>query len=71
MSSQINDEKLSAERALTVDPNHIEALYNKGFGLQRLERYEEAIGYWDKVLAIDPNNKLAIDNKQLAIDILR
>jgi tetratricopeptide (TPR) repeat protein len=36
-----------------------------------LGRYEEAIRYYDKVLAIDPNNAFALSAKQLATNNLR
>jgi Flp pilus assembly protein TadD len=29
--------------------------------------FEEAITYLDKALAIDPNDKVALDNKQIAL----
>jgi tetratricopeptide (TPR) repeat protein len=52
-------------------PNHVDALHNKGLALHNLGHYEEAIRYYDKVLAIDPNYVDALSNKQTAIDNLQ
>jgi tetratricopeptide (TPR) repeat protein len=38
------------------DQNFIATLYNKGLLLERLGKHEEAIEYYDKALAIDPDN---------------
>jgi tetratricopeptide (TPR) repeat protein len=43
--------------------NNVEVLNNRGKALDEQGRYEEAIRYYDKVLAIDPNNKFALNNK--------
>ncbi len=42
-------------------------LYNKGAGLYDMGRYEEAIGYFDKAIAIDPDHSVAWSNKGLAL----
>jgi tetratricopeptide (TPR) repeat protein len=42
-------------------------LYAKALVLHDLGQYEEATEYYDKVLAINPNDADALDNKQLAI----
>ena len=44
----------------------VHALNNKGYGLYKLEQYEEAITYFDKALEINPNYNLARINKNLA-----
>ena len=36
------------------DPNDANALNNKGLALDDLGKHQEAITYYDKVLAIDP-----------------
>jgi tetratricopeptide (TPR) repeat protein len=46
------------------------ALVFKGIFLYGLGNYTEAITYFDKALAIDPNYKLARDNKALSIEKL-
>jgi tetratricopeptide (TPR) repeat protein len=42
-------------------------LDNKGFALYSLGKYNEAIIYYDKSLAIDPNYTTALNNKALAL----
>jgi tetratricopeptide (TPR) repeat protein len=46
-----------------VDPNHINALYNKGSALYSLGKYNESIQYFNKVLTMDPNNLDALVGK--------
>jgi protein O-GlcNAc transferase len=53
--------------ALTVDPNCINAFYNKALTLSDLGRHQEAIEYYDKVLAIEPNSVDAPNNKAKAL----
>ena len=55
------------DRALAIDPNHVNALYNKGVALGNLGRYQEAIKYYDRALAIEPNFVYALNNKANAI----
>ncbi|HEY9491598.1 MAG TPA: tetratricopeptide repeat protein, partial [Nitrososphaeraceae archaeon] len=55
---------------LSVDPNDVDALHNKGVALHYLGRYEEAINTYDKVLALDPKYVNALYGKGAAIDIL-
>jgi tetratricopeptide (TPR) repeat protein len=47
---------------LNID-DYVETLNMKGKALDELGKYEEAIEYYDKVLALDPNNKFALNNK--------
>jgi tetratricopeptide (TPR) repeat protein len=42
-------------------------LSNKGVSLFELEKYSEAIEYYDKALAIDPNDIKTLNNKKAAI----
>jgi len=53
------------DQVLEIDPNHLDALNNKGAVLLKLWRFEQAIPYFDKVLEIDPNNVSALINKGL------
>jgi len=46
------------DRALSLDPNNILALNNKGLALGRLGIYTGAIKYYDKALAIGQQDKL-------------
>ena len=48
--------------ALVKNPNSIQAHYNLGIALAKVERYEQAIAEWEKVLQLDPNNEGAKEN---------
>jgi tetratricopeptide (TPR) repeat protein len=48
--------------------NEATELYEKGLLLYKLERYDEAIEYYDKALEIDPKYMLAWYNKGLVLD---
>jgi tetratricopeptide (TPR) repeat protein len=45
---------------LAIDPHYIRALTYKGLALDKLGNHTGAIGYYDRVLAIDPKDKLAL-----------
>lgn len=55
---------------LSVEPDNINALVNKGAALADLGNYQESIEFFDKVLSIDPNNMLAGENKKLATSLM-
>jgi tetratricopeptide (TPR) repeat protein len=59
------------ERALRIDPNHVNALNNKGVALANQGEYKEAIECYDKALEIDPNYTTAQNNKKLALEKLK
>jgi tetratricopeptide (TPR) repeat protein len=44
-----------------------DCLFNKGNAFYYQDNYAQAIQYDDKALAIDPNYKQALDNKQYAL----
>jgi tetratricopeptide (TPR) repeat protein len=52
---------------LKIDPNHVIALNNKGAVLYSLEKYSEAIEWYDKALKIDPKHKQAKFYKRIAL----
>jgi tetratricopeptide (TPR) repeat protein len=56
--------------ANNVTANNIGLLTNKGIALFNLERYTEAIKYFDKALAIDPQYVDALNNKGRALSHL-
>ena len=47
---------------MAIDPNYKVALNNKGSALLNQDDYDQAITYFDKALAIDPNDKQALDS---------
>jgi Flp pilus assembly protein TadD len=55
---------------LDLEPNNKIALNGKGASLDELERFEEAITYYDKALVLDPNFVYALDNKGIALNDL-
>jgi len=52
---------------LTIAPDNVKALYNKGAALGGLGNYTEAIKYFDKALAIEPDNVKALISKDKAL----
>ena len=48
----------------------VDALSDRGAALDNSGQYEEAISYYDKVLAKDPNNIFALGNKELTLSNL-
>ncbi|MCD6036432.1 MAG: hypothetical protein K0S67_316 [Nitrososphaeraceae archaeon] len=57
-----------SDKALAIDPNHVNALNNKGNALYGLGNYQEAMEWYDKALAIDPNNVIALNGKGNVLD---
>lgn len=51
-----------------IDPTDVDALFNKANMLYRQEKFEEAIIWLDKALAIDPKNVDALNGKGVALD---
>jgi tetratricopeptide (TPR) repeat protein len=52
---------------LSIDPNNIRALINKGRSLSQLHRFEEAISNYDRALKVDRQNTDAFINKGLSL----
>jgi tetratricopeptide (TPR) repeat protein len=48
-------------------PTNPHALFSKGFALARLERYDEAMEYYEKAVQIDPTFTAARNNKGVAL----
>ena len=55
------------DKALEINPEHVDALYNKGWALVGLEKQEEAIVWFDRVLALNPNYIHALNMKGNAL----
>ena len=53
-----------------MEPDNVYTLIEKGIALDNLGRYEEAIGYYSRVLAIEPDNFGALNNIGWALDRL-
>lgn len=51
--------------------NNEDGYFNAGNALARMKAYEKAIQAYNKALAINPNNKDALFNKQLVEDLLK
>jgi len=47
------------DEILEGEPNHVEALYNKGNTLSKIEKYNESIPYFEQVLNLDPGKYIA------------
>jgi hypothetical protein len=47
-----------------VSVDDVETLINKGKDFHKLGKYDEAINYNDKALAIEPNSVRALNNKE-------
>ncbi len=43
------------ERALAINPNHAEVLYNRGNALAALGRHREALASYQRAIAVNPN----------------
>jgi len=60
------DEAISYfEKVLEIDPNHVDALSNRGGLLSIIGKYDEAISDLNKALEIEPNHVRALINKGL------
>ena len=53
----------SYDQALTLNPNSIEALYNRGNALAELQRMDEALTSFDRALALKPDLAEALTNR--------
>ncbi|MDQ4074298.1 MAG: tetratricopeptide repeat protein [Thermoproteota archaeon] len=60
------------EQQLEINPSAIEELYNLSKSVAGLgnETHEKAIQYYDRVLASEPSNKYALNNKGASLSIL-
>ena len=59
------------DKVLSVEPNHVDALVNKGNALGKLGKYEVAIDTYDIALKIKPDHVVCLLNKGLALHYLR
>lgn len=69
--SVFSNDKESVDKALENDRREVTALNTKGLRLHwELERYEEAIHYFDKALKINPRDGEALHNKAISLGSL-
>ena len=52
------------DHALDIDPIFVKALLAKGFVLFKLKLHKQADECYNKVLEIDPDNKVALESKK-------
>ena len=57
----------SYDRALALQADHSEALYNRGNTLKALSRFEDAIASYDRALAVKPDYADALNNRGVAL----
>ena len=58
------------DKALSLDKNDTDAMYNKGVALDELGKPQDAIVWYDKALSLDKNDTDAMYNKGVALDEL-
>ena len=62
------DEALACfTKALALNPDHLEALGNRGSVLGALRRYDEALSDYDRALALSPNHAMLLYNRGSAL----
>jgi len=47
------------DRVLSLNPNYITVIFNKGRTYEKMEKYSNAIDCYTKILSVDPNNIMA------------
>ena len=61
----------SSSSSSMINSTQVETLYNTANNFYDNQKYEEALQYYDKVLAIDPSSVNALNSKGLALDHLQ
>jgi len=61
----------SFDRALAVQPDHAEALSNRGVTLRDLKRFDEALASYDRALTVRPDHAEALSNRGLILHELK
>lgn len=54
------------DQALTIDPDFVPALIDRGYVYEKLGEYERAIEDYDEAIRLDPNNAKAYNNRGFA-----
>jgi len=68
--NQYHDAVRYYDMVLDIDPNHTQALNNKGLILWANRKYKLAIEHFDHILELDPKNQEAIINKAASFNRL-
>ena len=56
----------SFDQAIRIDGNYVDAWYNKGLALDKLDKYTEAVASFDQAIRIDGNYVDAWSNRGLS-----
>jgi tetratricopeptide (TPR) repeat protein len=62
---------VSYNRALTVRPDHAQALSNRGVTLHELKRFNEALASYDQALTVQPDHAEALSNRGVTLHELK
>ncbi|MDD5065818.1 MAG: FG-GAP-like repeat-containing protein [bacterium] len=68
---KLAQEKLKKSSETVIDPQVIKAHFQKGLEYYSLNQYENAVNEWNKVLELDPENKIAQKNIEKAKMLLK
>jgi tetratricopeptide (TPR) repeat protein len=69
--SRLGEALAGYDRALAVQPDHANALNDRGVTLHLLQRFEEALASYDRALAVQPDHADALNNRGLALHQLQ
>lgn len=62
---------VSYNRALAVQPNHADALNNRGNTLKELKRFDEALASYNRAISVQPNHASAFNNRGVTLLFLK
>ena len=68
--SQYENAIASFDKAFVINPNIVNAWYNRGIVLYEIGLYSEAVESFDKAIAINPNDADAIKNREITLEVL-
>ena len=69
--SSLNSLSSSSSSSAMINSTQVETLYNTANNFYDNQKYDEALQYYDKVLAIDPSSVNALNSKGLALEHLQ
>ena len=65
---QHTDAITSYKKAITIEPNYVDAYYNLGFALREKGNLEEAVKNFNKVISLNPNYVDAYNNMAVTLE---